>query len=422
MGVKRSEFDSGTVVVSEALAGVETVSFGLYFPTGSREETPSTNGISHLIEHLAFKGTPHRSADAINREIDLLGGGVNAFTSKETICFHARVLAEHLPRALELVRDLATHALPPGLEEELERERAVILSEIASVEDSPEDLAGDLCDRAYFGDHPLALPVVGSARAVARLELPGIRRHRQSHLVARHLVVSAAGKVDHEALIALVRTHLADLPRGESRPESPPPEPVSGVRRVERALEQAHLCLSAPGVARGDRRRPAVELLSAIVGEGCSSRLFREVRERRGLAYTIYSSLATYCDAGSFNVAFGVAPERLEETLEVVRGVLREVGRSGVTPDELETAKRQVTTALRLAHEGSGTRMAHLAEQTLLGREETSVADLLRTFEEVKLDSVNALAAEILSGPLAAGAVGPVPAGLLPETGLELGA
>jgi predicted Zn-dependent peptidase len=421
MGVTRTELDSGTVVVSEALARMQSVSFGLYFPTGSREETPSTNGISHLIEHLVFKGTPTRTADAINREIDLLGGGVNAFTSKETLCFHARVLLEHLPRAFALIGDLAAHALPPGVEEELERERAVILSEIASVEDSPEDLAGDLVDRAFFGDHPLALPVSGSAPAVARLELPGIRGHLESHLVADHLVVSAAGRVEPDELLELVRTHLADLPRGGSRPELGPPSPSPTTRIAERPLEQAHLCLSARGLSRGDPRRPAAELLSAIVGEGCSSRLFREVRERRGLAYTIYSSLASYQDSGSFHVSFGVQPEHLEETIAVVRRVLDDVRTQGVTDDELETARSQLRTAVRLGHESTGARMAHLAELTMLCRDDMSVDRILHEFNAVDLDSVNGLAEELLSAPLAIGAVGPIQPGLLPESGLEVG-
>ena len=419
MGVTRTELDSGTVVVSETLAGVRSVSFGLYFSTGSREETPATNGISHLIEHLAFKGTPSRTPDEINHEIDLLGGGTNAFTSKEMICFHARVLSEDLPRAFGLIGDLAAHALPPGVEEELERERAVILSEIASVEDSPEELAGDLCDRAFFGDHPLALPVVGSAPAVSRLDLAGIRRHRQSHLVAEQLVVSAAGQVDPDALIDLVRTHLADLPTGGTRPAPSPPTPSSGARVVERPLEQVHVCLSAPGVHRGDPRRPAAELLSTIVGEGCSSRLFREVREKRGLAYTVYSSLASYRDSGSFLVCFGAQPDRLEEALDVVLRVLGEVQREGVTDDELDLAKRQLRTAMRLGHESTGARMAYQAELTMLGRDDT-LEDLLGALDAVALASVNDLVKELLSTSLAVGAVGPVPAGLFPEAGLEV--
>jgi predicted Zn-dependent peptidase len=418
----RTELPSGTLVVSEGIPGAESVAVGLYFPTGSRDETPGTNGISHLIEHLAFKGTPMRSADEINREIDRLGGSANAFTSKETLCFHGRVLAEDLARAVSLFGDLAAHALPPGVESEIERERTVILSEIAAVEDNPEELVGDLCDLAFFGDHPLGLPVVGSAPAVSRLQLPEIRSHLYTHLVARHLVVSAAGRVDHAELVRLVEEHAADIPPGPSLRRRVPPASLRAVRVVPRDLEQVQVCLSGSGVPRGDPRKPAGDVLSAIVGEGCSSRLFREVRERRGLAYTVGSSLTSYRDAGNFHVAFGVAPTRLEETLEVIRQVLADVRGSGVTHEELDTAKRQLRTSVRLSAELTGARMAYLAEQTLLGRDETDVEDLLEAIERVTRSDVNTLAADFLHAPLAVGAVGPVRPELFSEVGFEVGA
>jgi predicted Zn-dependent peptidase len=416
----KTELRSGTLVVSEQIPGAQSVAVGLYFPTGSRDETPRTNGISHLIEHLVFKGTPTRSADEINREIDWLGGSANAFTSKETLGFHARVLADDLHRVVSLFSDLAAHALPPGVEQETERERTVILSEIAAVEDNPEELVADLCDRAFFGDHPLGLPVVGSAPAVSRLQLPEIRNHLHTHLVARNLVVSAAGRVGHAEIVRLIEEHAADLPPGSSDRRRVPPAPRGSVGVVPRDLEQVQVCLSGTGVARGDPRKPAGELLSAIVGEGCSSRLFREVRERRGLAYTVGSSLASYQDSGNFQVAFGVAPDRLEETLEVVRQVLAGVRSSGVTDEELDTAKRQLRTGVRLSAELTGARMAHLAEQTLLGRDETDVEDLLRSLERVSRSDVNALAADFLDAPLAVGAVGPVRPELFSEVGFEV--
>jgi predicted Zn-dependent peptidase len=422
MKTERSELPSGAVVLSERLPGAQSVAFGLHFPTGSRDETPGTNGISHLIEHMSFKGTPSRSAEEINREIDLLGGGANAYTSKETLCFHARVLPEHLPRVVALLADLAAHALPAGAEAELERERGVILSEIASIEDSPEDLAPELSDRAYFGEHPLALPVVGCRSAVERLGLAVLRSHLARHLVAPGLVIAAAGDVEHGALAALVAEHLADLPRGGPSRALEPPVPRGGAACLERDFEQVHVCLSARGVSRGDERRFALEVLSAAVGEGCSSRLFREVRERRGLAYTIYSSLASYRDAGSFQVSFGVDPGRLEETLGVVLGVLSEVRRSGLTSEEVDLAKRQLRTAIRLAHESAGVRMAHLAERALLGREDTEVEALLLGVERVSAAEVASLAEEVLASPLAAGVAGPLAPGSFPRVELEVSA
>ncbi len=420
MTPRRTELDCGATVVSEAMAGVRSVALGLYFPTGSRHATPDNNGISHFIEHLVFKGTRRRTADEINREIDLLGGASNAYTSKETICLHARVLGEHLPRIVEFFSDMATDALPPGLEEEIERERAVILSEISAVEDSPEELVGDLCDEAFFGAHPLGLPVVGTTRAVERLRMREIRSHYQRHLVSGSMVVAAAGSVDHDALVALAREHLGGVQRGAERAVLEPPRPGPATRILERDHEQVHVCLCAPGVARGNPRYRAQEVLSAIVGDGYSSRLFREVRDRRGLAYSVYSGCAGYLDCGSFNVYLGVAPERLAESLEVVRAVLTEVRDGGIDSQELDAAKTHLRGSMILAHESPGARVGFLAEQALLRAGDLEFDAELAGFERVTLGDVRELAAEILAQPLAIAAVGAVPPGVLPEGGLRL--
>ena len=420
MAVRRTDFESGATVVSEFRPGVESACLALYFPTGSRHETPQTNGISHLIEHLVFKGTERRSAEEINREIDLLGGASNAYTSKETICLHGRVLSRHLPRLLDLYADMAVHALPPGLEREVELERTVILSEIAAVEDSPEDLVGDLCDRVYFGDHPLSLPVVGSAPAVARLDLGRIREHFHSHIVSRDLVVAAAGKVDHDELVALVEAQLSGLPRGAERPPDRAPAPRSGTQVLERDLEQVQVCLSARGLPRADPRRCAAEVFSGLLGDGVSSRLFREVRDRRGLAYSVGSSLASYHDAGSLNIHFGVAPDKLAETLEVVSAVLTSVRRDGASDDELNAARTHLHDGSVMSFELPGARMGHFADNVLLGIDELDVECELEQIRAVELSDVNALARELLEPPLALAVVGPVSADQFPADGLEV--
>ncbi len=417
METELTRLESGAVVVSQAMREVESVAFGLYFPTGSRDETPDNNGISHFIEHLVFKGTPTRSADEINREIDLLGGGSNAYTSKETLCFHGRVLAEHVPRLMALYGDLAAHALPAGLEREFEQERDVLLSEISAVEDAPEELVGDLCDRAFFGDHPLALPVVGSARAVRRLGLSEIRAHFGQHLVANQLVIAAAGKLEHRALVDLAREHLAALPSGTPPASAAPPRPRAESRLIQRDLEQVHVCLSAPGLSRSDPRRVAGDVLSVILGEGYSSRLFREVRDRRGLAYAIYTSPTSYSDSGSFNVYFGVRPDRFEESLEVVRRVLGEVVERGVAEEEVEAARQHLHDATLLAHESTGARMAFLADQVMLGSQHPEIGGLLEALAAVTRADVEALARELLRGPWAVAAVGAVTPAELPDAG-----
>lgn len=420
MTPRRTRLASGATVVSEALPSVESVAFGLYFPTGSRLETARDNGISHFVEHLVFKGTRKRSADEINREIDRLGGVSNAYTTKESVCFYARVLGEHLARVVEFYADLACHALPEGIEPEVEREREVILSEISAVEDSPEDLVGDLVDEAFFGSHPLGLPIVGSADAVARLSLRELRGYCASRLVARDLVVAACGRVDHDTLVGQVEEQLSALPVGRAGEPWQPPQPAAVTKLVARDLEQVQVCLSAPGVSRGDPRRAVADLLNSIVGDGFSSRLFREVRDRRGLAYSIQSSFASYMDAGSFNVYLGVAPERLAEALAVVTRELAAVRDGAIDDDELEHARTHVRGGTVLACESPGVRLGHLAEKALLGEEDLRPQRDLELLDAVTAPELRALAGELLAGPLALAVVGPVAASELPPAGLEL--
>jgi predicted Zn-dependent peptidase len=416
----RTELASGATVVSEARSGAQSVAVGLYFPTGSRHETLANNGISHFLEHLIFKGTPTRRADEVNREIDLLGGLSNAYTSKEILCFHASVLPEHTGRILALHGDLIAHGLPPAVDEEFGRERAVILQEISAVEDSPEDLVGDLADSAFFGEHSLALPVVGQASAVQRLDVQALRAHARAHLVTDSLVVAAAGRIEQAELVELVERHLADVPNGTQPAAGAPPEPRTGLRLVERDLEQVNLCLSARGVERSDPRHAIADVLSCIVGEGYSSRLFREVRDRRGLAYSVGSSFASYSDAGSWNLWAGVSPDNLAETLDVIGQVLASVRDQGVRSEELEAAREHLRGSLILGHEAPGARMVFLAEQVLIGASDLELQSSVAAVEAVSAGQVQELAAELLQAPLAVAAVGPVPSGVLPEQGWEV--
>lgn len=420
MGPSRTDLEFGAVVVSEPMPGVEGVSLGLYFPTGSRHETAETNGSAHFIEHLIFKGTARRSSQAVNREIDCLGGGTNAFTTKELVCLHSRVLGECLPRAFALLAELSTCGLAEGIDAELERERAVILSEIRSIDDSPEELVGQLGDAALYGDDPLAFPIAGSAAVVSGLSLDVLRRHYRERLVEGPVVVAAAGNVEHERLVALTCAHLNGALR-RARTAPPPPALAPGRRVIERDLEQVQLCLLGAGVSARDPRWAAAEVLSIAVGDGYSSRLFREVRDRRGLSYSIASSLCCYADTGSFDVELGVDPERVGEALDVIARVLREVRDGGITSDELEAARQNLRGGLLLGHETAAARMAYLASQVLHGEAQLELRRDLEAVDRVTLADVRALAAELLAEPLALAAVGPVPAGVLPDGPLELG-
>jgi predicted Zn-dependent peptidase len=416
---RRTDLDFGAVVVSESVPGAECVSLGLYFPAGSRHETPQTNGSAHFIEHLVFKGTARRSADAVNREIDCLGGTSNAFTGKEVVCLHSRVLGENLGRAFDLLAELATEGLPDGIETELERERSVILSEIRGIEDSPEELVGQLGDLAFYGDHPLAFPIAGTPDVVAGLELGALQHHYRERLVASPVVVAAAGQVDHEQLVDLTRARLNGALRRARTPQ-PAPRCAPRQRVLERDLEQVQLGLLARGVRARDPRWAAAELLCTALGDGYSSRLFREVRERRGLSYSVGSSLCCYADTGSLNIELALDPARLGEALEVVSAVLRSLRDGGISGDELEAARQNLRAALLLAHESTAARMAYLANLVL---QQGSHLDLRRDLEalgRVSLAQVNELAAELLGSGLALAAVGPLPAGVLPAGPLEL--
>ena len=419
MSARRTELEFGIAVASESVPNAECVSLGLYFPTGSRHETRETNGSAHFIEHLLFKGTLRRSADAVNREIDCLGGGSNAFTSKELVCLHSRVLSEHLTRAFDLLADLATEALPDGIETELERERGVILSEIRGIEDSPEELVAQLGDAAFYGDHPLGFPIAGSPETVGSLSLPALQRAYRERLVAGPVVVAAAGGVDHDRLVALVRERLAGVPR-RPRVRPAPPSGGAGQLVLERDLEQIQLGLLIRGVRARDPRWAAAELLCIALGDGYSSRLFREIRERRGLAYSVGSSLCCYADAGSLNIELGVEPAHLAEALDVVAQVLASLRERGLQSEELEAARQSLRAGLLLGHESSASRMAYLAGLVLQGETELSLRRDLETVERIGLAEVNALAAELLDGSIALAAVGPVPPGVLPGSRLEL--
>jgi predicted Zn-dependent peptidase len=322
-----------------------------------------------------------------------------------------------LNRLLALFGDLATEALPSGVEEEVERERTVILSEIRAVEDSPEDLVGQVSDSVFFGDHPLAMPIAGSVPAVGRLALEDIRTHYKRHLVAGGLVVAAAGKLDHDELVELAKRHLGSIPRGTLSASTTPVSPIPASRVVQRDLEQAHVTLSALGVSGRDPRWAAAELLSTIIGDGYSSRLFREVRDKRGLVYSIFSSLTSYTDAGRFDVSFCVLPEKLEETLDVISRELSDVRDGGIRQSELESAQQHLRGSILLGHESTGARMSYLAEQLLFGEENLELERDLERIESVSLDEVHALAAELLRAPLSLTAVGPIAPDRLPGTG-----
>ncbi len=412
-GVLRSELPGGLRVVTEAVAGVRSVSLGIWIGIGSRDETPEQAGAAHYLEHLLFKGTRRRTAQEIAEELDAVGGDLNAFTAKEHTCFYAHVLETDLPLAVEVLADVVTDAtLHPS---DVEIERSVVLEEIAMRDDDPEDLLGEVADEALFGGHPLGRPVIGSEESIRRMRRDTLHTFWRGQYTTPRMIVAAAGNLVHDEVVELVGAALAGAaaraggaaPAGPRRPA--PALLTPGPRLVLRPddTEQAHVLLAVPGLSRHDPRRSALSVLNTALGGGPSSRLFQQVREQRGLAYSVYSSSVSYADAGAFSVYAGCAPERLEEIVTVIRAVLSEVAADGLTPAEVARAQGNLRGGLVLGLEDTPSRMNRMGRSELDHGYQRTVGESLDRIAAVTQADVAALARELLTQPLTAAVVGP---------------
>ena len=366
--IAKTTLPNGVRLVSEKLDSSYSVTVGFWVEAGSRDEQPGLGGVSHFIEHMAFKGTASRDPLEIARQIDRLGGAANAFTSKEKTCFHARALSEFLPEMLDLLTDL--YLRPVYRPEELERERQVILSEIASQEDTPDDLVHILGGLNYWPEHPLGRPILGTAESVTGLEREAILDYLDQAYRPERLVVAAVGNLEHERLVDLLTPTLGERATGKGINGRTPPAPRPGLVTFQRDLEQAHAVLSLPAPTAISDERFAAGLLNTVLGGTMSSRLFQEVREKRGLAYAVYSFLHSYCDAGLLGMYLGVQPERLTEALQVVAGVLQEFASAPLSDEELGEAKDHLKSSILLSAENPEARMSRLARNEMgFGRE-----------------------------------------------------
>ncbi|MCU0265704.1 MAG: insulinase family protein [Actinomycetia bacterium] len=410
--VRRTVLPGGLRVVTESVPTVRSVTFGIWAGVGSRDESPRQGGCSHYLEHLLFKGTQRRSALEISAALDSLGGEMNAFTTKEYTCFYARVLDTDLPVAVDVVSDLVTSSLL--LPDDVENERGVILEEIAMHDDDPTDTVHDAFAEAVFGGTPLGRPVLGTAESIEGLSRATVAGYYRRHYEAPNLVVAAAGNLDHATVVRLVRTAFeragalgtdADPrpPRAAGRPRHRRP----GVHLVTRGTEQANLVLGMPGLPRSDERRFALGVLNAALGGGMSSRLFQEVREKRGLAYSVYSFHAQYADAGLFGVYAGCLPNRIDEVVELCRDELVKVVEHGISAEELARGQGQLRGSLVLGLEDTGSRMTRIGKGELLFDELLSVDQVLARIAAVTLDDVRAVAAQVLALPPTLAVVGP---------------
>jgi predicted Zn-dependent peptidase len=411
--VRRTVLPGGLRVLTAHVPGVRSVSFGVWVGVGSRDETVRQHGCSHYLEHLLFKGTARRSALDISSSIDRLGGEMNAFTAKEYTCFYARVLDEDLPTAVDVVCDVVGSALV--LASDVDSERGVILEEIAMNEDDPSDSVHDAFARAIFGETPLGRSILGTQESIERLSRETIHGYYRRNYTLDNLVVAVAGNVEHTAVVSLVKRAFADQLAGadpsaqpaERRPMRALTRHRPGVELVSRPTEQANLVLGVPGLSRTDERRYALAVLNGALGGGMSSRLFQEIREKRGLAYSVYSYNAQYSGAGLFGVYAGCVPSKVDQVLDICRAQLGRVAEDGITSDELARAKGQLRGGLVLGLEDTGSRMVRLGKGELVYGEVLSIDENLRRIGSVTLDDVRDVAADLLAAAPTLAIVGP---------------
>jgi predicted Zn-dependent peptidase len=386
-----SQLGSGVCVVTEAVPWVRSVALGLWVRTGSRDEAPEQAGVSHFLEHLLFKGTERHSAIEISEIFDGLGATVNAATSKETTHLHARFLDEHTERAFDVLAEMLLGPTYP----EVDSERDVVLEEIAMYEDEPADRVHDVLADAIFGEHPLGRRVLGAAEVIASIPVPAIDGYHSQRYTAPNIVVAAAGHLDHELIVALAEEHLSPAEGGPAGDAAEAPGAAPRLRFYPKETEQYHICFGGSGIDRADERRFTLSVLDSILGGSTSSRLFREVREKRGLAYAIGSYNEQYSDSGLVATYVGTREENIEEACEVIGAELTRMATEPVTADELARAKENVKGRLVLSSESMAARMSRIARSALFDLPLLSLDEMLERVDAVAVDDVTALAAEL---------------------------
>ena len=408
--LRRTTLPGGLRVVTEHVPGVRSASVGVWVGVGSRDEGPSVAGAAHFLEHLLFKATPTRSAVQIAQAVDAVGGELNAFTAKEQTCYYAHVLDADLELALDLVADVVLNGVCAP--EDVELERDVVLEEIAMRDDDPEDAIGDVFLSALFGSHPVGRPVVGSVDSVSAMTRTQLHSFHIRRYTTDRMIVAVAGNVDHNDVVSLVRHYFG----GRLRRGREPMVPRKGAGRVSgrptlklgtRDAEQTHMTLGVRAPGRHWKHRWALAVLNTVIGGGLSSRLFQQVREERGLAYTVYSTVDTFADTGALSVYTACLPERFSDVVDVTAEVLSAVARDGITAHECNIAKGSMRGGLVLGLEDSGSRMNRIGRSELNYGEHRSIAHTLGEIDSVTLDEVNAVASRVLTGAYGAAVMGP---------------
>ncbi|MEL3890597.1 pitrilysin family protein [Ferrovibrio sp. MS7] len=405
MSPRLTTLPSGLRIVSETMPHVKTASVGVWVDAGARDETPEINGVAHMLEHMAFKGTERRNARAIAEEIEAAGGHLNAFTSREQTAYYARVMQPDMPLALDMLADILQHSTFDP--EELEREREVIIQEIGQSEDTPDDIIFDHLQEQAFPDQALGRAILGTVERVEGMRREDLQGFLDRHYHAPNLVVAAAGAVDHDALVDMAAKHFAGLPTTRRRPN----EAASysgGERREERDLEQAHIAFSVPAFAFGDPDFYALQVYATVLGGGMSSRLFQEVREKRGLAYSVYAYPTSYRDTGLLTIYAGTGGDKLGELTPVLADEMAALTQS-VGADEVMRARNQLKVGLVMSLESSGSRLEQLGRQMLVYGRTLDIDEILAAVERVDEAAVKRVAERIMrAGKPAVAALGPI--------------
>jgi predicted Zn-dependent peptidase len=412
MSVRRTVLPSGLRIVTEEVPSVRSAAIGIWVNVGSRDETPAVAGASHFLEHLLFKGTTRRNALEISATIEAVGGEMNAFTSKEYTCFYARVIDTDLPMAIDVVSDLITSSIVSALD--VDAERKVVLEEIAMRDDDPSDLVHDLYAETYYGDTQLGRPILGTIKSIKDMTRSSVFNYYKKKYLPQDLVVAVAGNIKHKRVVAMVeealsRDNFLDV---KGAPQIRPniavkTKPMHTVGLLTRKTEQAHMFYGMEGVARSDERRFAMGVLASALGGGMSSRLFQEIREKRGLAYSVYAYAQQFAGSGQIGFYAGCNPTKAIEVVEIIREVLADVADNGMSHEEIERAKGAVRGSLVLSQEDSGSRMSRIGKNEIVYGQVMGFDDILKAISRVNSTDVREIASEYLTKSPTLALVGP---------------
>ena len=389
--LRRTVLPNGLIVLTERMDHLRSVAMGVWIKSGSRGEAAEINGISHFVEHMVFKGTRNRTAQHIAREMDSIGGNLDAFTGKETICFNVKSLADHVPIALDVLADLVLN--PVFASSDIERERGVILEEIKIDEDNPDVLVHELFTQSFWKDHPLGKPILGTTQTVARLDQPKLLDYHSGRFHSGNMVFSAAGNLEHDQFVEAVNQKFGAMPGGQ--PQTELPAPLSSARiqlKNKKALEQVQICLGVPSPSITDENRYATLILNTVLGGGMSSRLFQTIREERGMAYSVFSDLSPYRDTGTLCVYAGTSAGKALECIELIMTEFRKMKQEPLSDEELTRAKDQLKGNILMGLESSNSRMANLARQEIYFGQFFTADEIIAKIEAVQPEQIQAMA------------------------------